>query len=153
MVLVTLSGLHAKDIPLEGQIIRVADEFDAITSKRQYKSHIGITDTLKILIENSKPMKKISNDSALAALAVDAKIGKINPRILKHLFKVIIEDTEYEISQTFDYLDYLKENIVRLKQIDVYHEKMIKQKTEKKQNYYKEGMQILLNPRRNCRKL
>ena len=30
-----------KDIPIEGQIIRVADEFDAIVSKRQYKSHIG----------------------------------------------------------------------------------------------------------------
>ena len=53
------NGLHAKDIPLEGQKIRVADEFDAITSKRQYKTHIGITDTLKILIENSKPNEKI----------------------------------------------------------------------------------------------
>ncbi|MBQ6991903.1 MAG: hypothetical protein IJN50_03185 [Clostridia bacterium] len=48
-------GLTKKDIPLEGQIIRVADEFDAIVSKRQYKSHIGITDTLNILIEECKP--------------------------------------------------------------------------------------------------
>ena len=43
-------GLVKKDIPYEAQIIRVADEYDAITSKRQYKSHIGISDTLKILI-------------------------------------------------------------------------------------------------------
>ena len=45
-------GLTKKDIPYEAQIIRVADEYDAIVSKRQYKSHIGISDTLKILIEN-----------------------------------------------------------------------------------------------------
>ena len=32
-------GLSKKDIPYEGQIIRVADEYDAIVSKRQYKSH------------------------------------------------------------------------------------------------------------------
>ena len=35
------SGLTRKDIPIEGQIIRVADEFDAIVSKRQYKSRQG----------------------------------------------------------------------------------------------------------------
>jgi len=48
-------GLTKKNIPIEGQIIRVADEFDAIVSKRQYKTHIGITDTLKLLIEETKP--------------------------------------------------------------------------------------------------
>ena len=47
-------GLTKKDIPIEGQIIRVADEFDAIVSKRQYKTHIGITDTLKLLIEDTQ---------------------------------------------------------------------------------------------------
>ena len=40
-------GLKGDKIPIEDQIIRVADEFDAIVSKRQYKSHVGITDTLK----------------------------------------------------------------------------------------------------------
>ena len=40
-------GLLKKDIPYEAQIIRVADEFDAIVSKRQYKSHINISDALK----------------------------------------------------------------------------------------------------------
>ena len=49
-------GLTKKNIPIEGQIIRVADEFDAIVSKRQYKTHVGITDTLKLLIEESKPI-------------------------------------------------------------------------------------------------
>ena len=47
-----------KDIPLEGKIIRVADEFDAIVSKRQYKSHIGITDTLKYLVKEAQPIPR-----------------------------------------------------------------------------------------------
>ena len=51
-------GLVGDEIMYEGQIIRVADEFDAITSKRQYKTHIGVVDTLKILIQNSKPGPK-----------------------------------------------------------------------------------------------
>ena len=132
-------GLHAKDIPLEGQIIRVADEFDAITSKRQYKTHIGITDTLKILVENSKPTK----GSALTQMAEEARLGKINTKVLKCLFKVIIDDTEYEISQAFDYVKYIKEQIARLRQIDEFHEKMLKQKSEKKQEYFREGMRVL----------
>ena len=74
-------GLTKKDIPYEGQIIRVADEYDAIVSKRQYKSHIGISDTLKILIEN-------------------ANNGKNNPLIVRKLLKVVIEDIEYEIYLT-----------------------------------------------------
>ena len=48
-------GLTKKDIPYVGQIIRVCDEYDAIVSKRQYKTHISISETLKILIKNSKP--------------------------------------------------------------------------------------------------
>lgn len=139
-------GLTVSQIPLEGQIIRIADEFDAITSKRQYKTHIGITDTLKILIQNSKPFTEISNGVALGELSESVKLGKISPHILKYLFKVVIDDTEYEISQAFDYLDYLQGEINRLKQVDGYHDKASKQKKESKQKYYEEGMKILLRP-------
>ena len=41
------NALTKKDIPLEGQIIRVADEYDAIVSKRQYKTHISISETIQ----------------------------------------------------------------------------------------------------------
>lgn len=139
------NGLHENEIPLEGQIIRIADEYDAIVSKRQYKTHVGISDTLKILIENSKPMQKLQNDSAMKELAQSAKLGKINPRILKHLFRVVIDDVEYEISQIYDYVEHLKEQIKRLKQIDEYHEKMLKQTKEEKRNYYAEGMKVLFD--------
>lgn len=36
------NGVSANKIPYEAQIIRVADEFEAISAKRQYKTHIGI---------------------------------------------------------------------------------------------------------------
>ena len=118
-------GLTKKDIPYEGQIIRVADEYDAITSKRQYKTHIGISDTLKILIEN-------------------ANNGKSNPLVLRKLFKIVIEDTEYEISLTQNYLDDLTQEIKRLNQVAKYEEAMNKANNEKKKSYYREGMKMLL---------
>lgn len=117
-------GLTKKEIPYEGQIIRVADEYDAIVSKRQYKSHIGISDTLKILIEN-------------------CQAGKNNPLIVKKLFKVVIDDIEYEITCTQEYVDELQEEVKRFEQIEKYKEKMEKAKKEKDKNYYYEGMKML----------
>ena len=119
------NGITKKDIPYEAQIIRVADEYDAIVSKRQYKSHIGISDTLKILIEN-------------------ANNGKNNPKIVKKLLKVVIEDTEYEIFLTQSYVDELKSEIERLEQINKYKTAMDKEKKDKDKNYYFEGMKQLL---------
>ena len=135
-------GLTKKDIPYEGQIIRVADEYDAIVSKRQYKSHIGISDTLKILIENSHPNQQISQSSALSQVAENAKLGKNNPAIVKVLLKVVLDDVYYEIACSQDYVDYLEENLKRFKQIEKYYDKMLKAKTESKKNYYLEYMKL-----------
>ena len=137
-------GLTKKDIPYEGQIIRVADEYDAIVSKRQYKSHIGISDTLKILIENTKPNEEIKKSTALSIVSENAKYGKNNPIIVKTLFKVVIDDIEYEIYCTHSYLSELQEEIKRLTQISKYKEKMEKSKKDKDKNYYLEGMKLLL---------
>lgn len=141
------NGLTKKDIPYEGQIIRVADEYDAIVSKRQYKSHIGISDTLKILIDDSKPSSKKSD--ALSTVAENCKFGKTNPVIVKALFKVVIDDIEYEISLTQGYVDELKENIKRWEQIYKYKDKMDNSKKEKDKNYYLEGIKMLLKPDEN----
>lgn len=134
------NGISRKDIPLEGQIIRVADEFDAIVSKRQYKSHIGITDTLKILVKEAQPIPK---SVALKSLESNTKLGKLNPKVVKMLFRVVIEDTEYEISCIMDYLKYIKEQIKRLEIINNYNYKLSKAKTEKKQQYYKACMDAM----------
>lgn len=148
------NGLTKNDIPYEGQIIRVADEYDAIVSKRQYKSHIGIIDTLKILIDETKPIKnsdvvKSTNEENKTEHnpSGDVKIstlGKNNPIIVKALIKVIIDDTEYEISCIMDYLKDLKTEIKRLEEVEKYDKKRLSSKSEGKQNYYLEGMKYLL---------
>lgn len=137
-------GLTKKDIPYEGQIIRVADEYDAIVSKRQYKTHIGISDTLKILIENTKPSQSLKASDALKQIAENAKLGKNNPAIVKVLLKVVLDDIYYEISCAQDYVDYLEENIKRLSTVEKYYNKMVQSKTEDKKNYFLEYMKIYL---------
>ncbi len=123
-------GLTGKDIPLEGQIIRVADEFDAIASKRQYKSHVGISETLKMLVN-------------------DANSRKINKKALKCLFKVIIDDTNCEISGIFDYTKHLSSQIKRLEEIDKFNEKMKNAKNENKKEYFRAGMKYLFEDGEN----
>ena len=134
-----------KDIPYEGQIIRVADEYDAIVSKRQYKSHIGISDTLKILIENSKPTATSRYSGALNEVAENTKLGKNNPIIVRTLFKVVVDDIEYEIYCTQGYVDKLKTDIKRIEQMLKYKNKMEKAKKDKEKNYYLEGIKMLLS--------
>lgn len=137
-------GLTKKDIPYEGQIIRVADEYDAIVSKRQYKSHIGISDTLKILIENTKPNQEIKKSDALQEVKENARLGKNNPVIVKTLFKVVIEDIEYEIFSIQSYVEELENELKRFEQINKYKEKMENAKKEKDKSYYYEGMKMLI---------
>ena len=133
--------LSKKDIPLEGQIIRVADEFDAIVSKRQYKSHVGITDTLKILIEETKPV--VPKSVALKSMEEGVKIGKLNPKVVKNLCKVVIDDINYEISGIFEYTKYLDNQIKRLEKINEYNIKMEQSKKESKKDYYAECMKLM----------
>lgn len=127
-------------IPMESQIIRVADEYDAIVTKRQYTTHINISETLRDLIKDAQPDPKLA---ALDHLSQNSKVGKINKRVLKVLFKVVIDDILYEISCLYDYLNYLKDNIKRLELILKYNDKMNEAKSDKKKEYYREGMKML----------
>ena len=130
------TGLTQKDIPYEGQIIRVADEYDAIVSKRQYKSHIGITDTLKIIIDNTKPLEDIKKSDAMYEMIENVKSGKDNPIIVRTLIKVVIDDINYEIFCTQEYVDSLKDNIKRLEKAEKYYEKMKSSKNRAKEDYF-----------------
>lgn len=134
------NGVTAKDIPIEGQIIRVADEFDAISSKRQYKTHVGIIETLNLLIDDSKPRSSADN---LELLSEEARLGKINKEVLKCLFKVVLDDTEYEISARIEYLDFLKEEIKRLEEANKYFRKM-EAANPRKKDYFKQGAEAYL---------
>ena len=126
------NGLTRKDIPYEAQIIRVADEFEAITAKRQYKTHIGIIETLNIIIQNAQPMEQ---KEGVKMIIKDAQVGKIDKKIVKALFKVIQEDTEYEISQRIEYLDFLKEEVTRLNKIEGIYKKYLATKNSEKKDY------------------
>ena len=140
-------GLTKNKIPYEVQIVAVADEFDAIVSKRQYKTHIGISDTLKILIENSKPTpitkyKEEHKSVALSEMKESSKLGKINPAIVRVLIKVVQDDIGYEITCRQSYLNDLQDEIHRLHEIEKYDIKMSKTNIESKKNYYLEGMKM-----------
>jgi len=134
-------GLVKKDIPYEGQIIRVADEFEAISAKRQYKTHIGIIDTLNILIENSEPLKP---KEGMKMIIKDASVGKIDKKIVKALFKVILDDTEYEIAVRNEYLEFLKEEIARLNNAESYYKKYLSTHSSSKKEYFKQGVEMYL---------
>ncbi len=134
-------GLTRKDIPYEAQIIRVADEFEAISAKRQYKTHIGIIDTLNILIENSEPLKP---KEGIKMIIKDSHVGKIDKKIVKALFKVILEDTEYEITVRSEYIQFIEEEIKRLNQAEAYYKKYLSTNNESKKEYYKQGVEMYL---------
>lgn len=138
------NGVTKKDIPYIAQIVRVADEYDAITAKRQYKTHIDISETLKILIKEAEPEEHIKL-VALDQLNTDKKLGKINPRILKILFKVVIDDIVYEIACIEEYIKYLKTEIKRLETLNKYFIKMENAKKDKDKAYFLEGMQLMLS--------
>ena len=127
------NGLTSKDIPLEAQIISVADQFEAIVSKRQYKSHIDISEALKIIINDTKPDP-----------ASDANIGKLNKSVVKKLLKVVLDDIYLEISYTQDYVEVLKRDLSRFNELEKYKEKMDAAQTDKEKKYYLEGIQLLL---------
>ncbi len=135
-------GLTKKDIPYEGQIIRVADEYDAIVSKRQYKSHVGISDTIKILIDNAQPNHQLQSSEVLQKIADSVKLGRNNPTIVKALIKVVLDDVYYEIACSQDYVDYLSENLKRFEKIEKLYNKYLNAKTEDKKNYFLEYMKL-----------
>jgi len=140
-------GLSKKDIPLEGQIIRVADEFDAIVNKRQYKSHVGISDTIKILIEETK--SSVPGSADIKNVNEISRYGKINPKIVKSLCKVVIDDINYEISCIFDYTKYLASQVKRLEKISEYNLKMDNSKKESKRLYYEAYMKAMFEKNEN----
>ena len=131
------NGLTLKEIPLEAQIISVADQFDAIVSKRQYKSHIDISEALKLIIADAQPAKRFSFD-------VHQNVGKLNKFVVKKLIKVVLDDIYLEIYYTQDYVEELKRELARFKQIEKYTQKMNSASKEKDKKYYLDGIKALL---------
>lgn len=147
------NGITGNKIPYEAQIIRVADEFEAITAKRQYKTHIGIIETLNILIEHTKPSVKNEQTGKIRFLSPETIVGKIDKKVLKALFKVVIDDTEYEISVRSDYLEFLKTEIKRLKSAMKYYDKIQATSNPEKKEYFRQSAQYILHQNEDVDKL
>lgn len=145
-------GVIASQIPYEAQIIRVADEFEAITAKRQYKTHVGVVDALNIMIDNARPAVPTNVKQGFRFFAMPG-VGKIDKKILKALFKVIIDDTEYEIVARTDYVDYIKSEIQRVSDAQKYYYKMQAALTESKREYYKAEIKCYLRPHEEPEKI
>lgn len=131
------NSLTKKEIPLEAQIVRVADIFDALVSKRQYKSHIDISDALKMMIEDARPINKKSN-------LLSENTGKSNPLIVKKLFKVVLDDIYYEIFCTEGYVKQLKCELDRFETISQFENSMSSSTKQKRKDYYLSGINALL---------
>ena len=71
-------------------------------------------------------------------------MGKNNPLIVKTLIKVVIDDINYEIFCTQEYVDSLKENIKRIENAEKYYQKMKSAKNEKKEQYFYEYTMLYL---------
>lgn len=132
-------GVSGKQIPYASQIIHVADVYDALVTKRHYTTHVNISATLMDLIKESIPPSEVV---ALDALS-NSNQGKVNKKPLRALFKVVIDDTLYEISETKEYVTHLKDELSRLIQIAEFDDKRSKQKTDKGKAYYENGMKAL----------
>ena len=139
------NGITGDKIPYEAQIIRVADEFEAITAKRQYKTHIGIIDALNILIDHAHPTSPKSLKDTKRIFKTGG-VGKIDKKVLKALFKVVIDDTEYEIYARGDYLKFLRKEIVRVSDSRKYYDRMMYALTPEKKEYYREEAKYYLKP-------
>lgn len=146
------NGISGNKIPYEAQIIRVADEFEAITAKRQYKSHIGIVDALNILIDHARPTVP-TNAKGFFKGMMSGGVGKIDKNVLKALFKVIIDDTEYEIYARNDYLNFLKKEIKRIKDAQKYYYKLENAISNNQREYLKEEIKCYLKPHEDPEKL
>lgn len=146
------NGVPGNKIPYEAQIIRVADEFEAITAKRQYKSHIGIIDALNILIDHAHPTPPKDLKDGIKKMKF-AGVGKIDKKILKALFKVVIDDTEYEIVARTDYLKFLKSEIKRIGDAQKYYDRMAAALTEEKREYYRWEIKCYLKPQEEPEKI
>lgn len=134
-------GLKRRDIPYSAQIIRVADEYDALVTKRHYTTHVNISETLKVLIKDAQPPNPVV---ALDQLRQNERLGKINPKPLKSLFKAVTSDINYEISCVMNYTHYLESQIKRLENIKKYDLKRQSARRPEKKDYYAAGMKMML---------
>lgn len=92
-------GLIGNNIPFEASIIKVADVYDALTQRRQYK-------------EGYKQSK------AIEIMLGDAKKGRMSAKIMSYLMKSLLEDVVNNIVTHENNIEELKENLEILHELE-----------------------------------
>jgi hypothetical protein len=92
-------GLKGADIPFEASLIKIADVYDALTRKRQYKDGFKQSATVRILIE-------------------EAKKNKICAGILIYLVNSILEELVNQEKEQTNIVRTNKEELEILKELD-----------------------------------
>lgn len=135
------NGVVKEDLPYEAQIIKAADEFDAIVSKRQYKSHIDVSETLKILADKTIPAYKSGRTNAKIP-----QYSQMNPHIVHALLEVVEDETYYEISCVEGYVKHIDTQIKRLEKLSEYIDGYNNATKPRDKKDYKELIEYSLQP-------
>ena len=136
------NGLTKKDIPYVAQIVRVADEYDAIVTKRQYKTHINISETLKELIKDTKiKFAQKDRENFLKTITLAYKKAPFYDKFFP-VFKDIVENVDDDLT---NYIKYSFEQVKNYLGLDT--EILISSQIEKDNTLHAQDRIIEINKR------
>lgn len=92
-------GLVGSQIPFESSIIKVADVYDALTQRRQYKEGYKQTKALDIMLG-------------------DARKNKMSAKIMVYLMRTLLKEVEERIATHENNIAQLKENLETLHDLE-----------------------------------
>ena len=92
-------GLVGSQIPFESSIIKVADVYDALTQRRQYKDGYKQTKALDIMLG-------------------DARKNKMSAKIMVYLMRTLLKEVEERITTHENNISQLKENLETLHDLE-----------------------------------
>ncbi|HNY90418.1 MAG TPA: GAF domain-containing protein [bacterium] len=96
------AGLMDDEIPLLSKILAVADVFDALTSKRHYRTRMPFTEVIQLLLDNIGSQFDPLPVNAFRAVKLDRLV-----RILEHEHPDRLEAEELHFLSGFDSVDYI----------------------------------------------
>ncbi len=96
------AGLVDEEIPLLSKILAVADVFDALTSKRHYRTRMPFAEVIQLLLDNIGSQFDPLPVNAFRAVKLDRLV-----RILEHEHSGRLEAEELHYLSGFDSVDYI----------------------------------------------
>ena len=98
-------GLTDKEITEEARLIKIADIFDALTQRRQYKEKLSLSQATEMILD-------------------DVKKGKTGSRYLYYLLFAVIEELETKTQRSINELEKAKYDLETLNDLDKIYKKI-----------------------------